>query len=147
MKDCLLWGCTNAITYKDVFPLLKEKILRPGYIRNQTQSFELPDGTSKEINIYTYTTLKTTGRPLILTKRYTPEEYPKYDNYDAINVDKIKDIPCDYKGLMGVPITIFNYDLDNVEINLITNNSTGSPTAYINGNRIYQRVLISLTEK
>jgi hypothetical protein len=54
---------------------------------------------------------------LILYKKYTPEEYPKYDNYDAINVDKTKDIPMDYAGFMGVPITFLDkYNPEQFEI-------------------------------
>lgn len=54
---------------------------------------------------------------IILYKRYTPEEYPKYDNYDAINVDKVADIPCDYDGVMGVPITFLDkYNPEQFEI-------------------------------
>jgi hypothetical protein len=44
-------------------------------------------------------------RPLILTEKYSPDKYPTYDNYNAINVDKTKDIPCDYYGIIGVPVT------------------------------------------
>lgn len=53
---------------------------------------------------------------LILTERYCPEKYPKYDNYDAINVDKVKDIPYDYDGVMGVPITFLSWYRPGVEI-------------------------------
>ena len=54
---------------------------------------------------------------LILYKKYNPEEYPKYDNYDAINVDKTNDIPMDYKGVMGVPITFLDkYNPEQFEI-------------------------------
>lgn len=54
---------------------------------------------------------------LILYKHYTPEEYPKYDNYDAINVDKVAEIPCDYDGVMGVPITFLDkYNPEQFEI-------------------------------
>lgn len=54
---------------------------------------------------------------LILIKHYTPEEYPKYDNYDAINVNVSNDIPCDYDGVMGVPITFLDkYNPDQFEI-------------------------------
>jgi hypothetical protein len=49
------------------------------------------------------------NKPLKLNNKYTEDKYPKYDNYDAINVDRIKDIPIDYEGVMGVPITILKY--------------------------------------
>lgn len=63
------------------------------------------------------TTLPTTNKKkLVLTQSYNPEKYPKYDNYDAIEVDRIKDIPYNYEGYMGCPITILGYDLENIEI-------------------------------
>ena len=58
-----------------------------------------------------------TSRKADLWKKYTPEEYPKYDNYDAINVNKVAEIPCDYDGVMGVPITFMDkYNPDQFEI-------------------------------
>jgi hypothetical protein len=66
-----------------------------------------------------FTNLETEKRheKLILYKKYTPDEYPKYDNYDAINVDKVSEIPVDYNGAMGVPITFLNkYSPDQFEI-------------------------------
>jgi hypothetical protein len=70
-------------------------------------------------NVCWFTNLDTAKdtKILILYKKYTPEEYPTYDNYDAINVDKTKDIPMDYKGAMGVPITFLDkYNPDQFEI-------------------------------
>ena len=49
------------------------------------------------------------GRRLVLTQKYTPEKYPKYENYDAIDVEKLADIPCDYNGIMGVPVSLLNH--------------------------------------
>lgn len=66
--------------------------------------------------------MTTTTKPkkkLVLTKKYDPEKYQKYDNYEAINVDRIKDIPYDYDGVMGVPITILEYFKPGVEIEII----------------------------
>ena len=81
---------------------------------------------------------------LVLYKRYTPEEYPKYDNYDAINVDKTSDIPYDYDGVMGVPITFIDkYSPDQFEIlgnEYDLNISKGR--GYINGKRMYSRIFI-----
>jgi hypothetical protein len=66
---------------------------------------------------FTNVEIKKRHEDIILYKKYTPEEYPKYDNYDAINVDKTKDIPMDYAGAMGVPITFLDkYNPDQFEI-------------------------------
>lgn len=113
MKDFLLIASQNIITYKNVFPLIKDGIIAQS---SQVKTYENTDKTFG--NHYWYTTLLVRHkRKLILTATYDPEKYPKYDNYpEAINVDRIKDIPYDYDGIMGVPITIFAYDLDNVKI-------------------------------
>jgi len=89
---------------------------------------------------------------LQLDKTYTPEQYPKYDKYDAINVNKTKDIPKDYSGAMGVPITFMSkYNPDQFEILGILHNTRideynlGQPS--VNGKQIYARILISHTHK
>lgn len=116
MKDFLLIANTNACTYKEFFPLLKERKVSMGV--EMPKEYDMPDGTTKKFgNICWYTTLHTPDKKkLILTKRYHHEDYPHYDNYNAIEVSRIKDIPYDYDCVMGVPITIFQYDLDNVEV-------------------------------
>lgn len=117
MKDFLLMANINAITYKEFFPLLKEGKANAGYVFNKTLDFETPEGqTKKQTGICWYTTFPVIHKHLVLTQPYNPEKHKSYDNYDAINVDKVKDIPYDYEGTMGVPITIFGFDLDNVEI-------------------------------
>lgn len=144
MKDFILLANVNAVTYKEFFPFLKEGKVKGGYNFNKTIMFETPEGELKSgPNIAWFTTLPTPNKKkLVLTKKYKHTEYPHYDNYNAIEVGKIKDIPYDYDCVMGVPITIFGYDLDNVEIYRITNNTTGNETAYLNGKRVYKRVLI-----
>jgi hypothetical protein len=96
-----------------------------------------------------FTNLEHTKRheELILYKTYNPEEYPKYDNYDAIEVSKVVDIPMDYDGVMGVPITFLDkYNPEQFEIlgqmatTKIDEFNYGYP--YINGKRIYARILI-----
>jgi hypothetical protein len=84
---------------------------------------------------------------LLLDKKYTPKEYPKYDNYDAINVDKTKDIPIDYEGVMGVPITFldkFNPNQFEIIGQMVTTKvdefNYGYP--YVKGKKIYARILI-----
>lgn len=142
MKDFLLLSTINAITYKDFFPLLKEGKVRGGYNFNKVVMFETPEGEiKKQIGITWFTTLPTPNKKkLILTKRYKHDEYPHYDNYRAIEVGKVKDIPYDYECMMGVPITIFGYDLDNVEI--IGDKTINGKDTKINGKEKYRRVLI-----
>ena len=118
MKDFLLIANKNCITYKEFFPYIKDRIVRIGY--THPGDFDQPDeDIPKSLQGLTrwFTTLSTSGKPpLILTKTYDPNKYKHYDNYDAINVDKVKDIPWDYDGVMGVPITILDHNLDNVEV-------------------------------
>ena len=100
----------NAITYKDIFPLFKDNKLWFGHNTNgHIMSFLLYDKI-KDIIALWITNLDHQKRhiPLELHKHYNAEEYPKYDNYDAINVDKVKDIPFDYDDVMGVPITFLD---------------------------------------
>ena len=114
-KQFLIIGNKNAITYKEIFPLLKNNQMWMGYC--SPVSFVLADGTStKQVNglCRWLTNLDHAKRhqmlPLDLGFTYTghEEDYPKYDNYDAINVDKVSQIPCDYMGVMGVPITFLD---------------------------------------
>lgn len=117
-KKFVIIGNQNAITYKEVFPLLKTNEVWPGY--NHVKEFLQSDGSMKKFgNIQWFTNLDISKRheELILYKKYTPQEYPTYDNYDAINVDKVANIPCDYDGVMGVPITFLDkYNPNQFEI-------------------------------
>ena len=118
MKDCLIIGNKNAVVSTYVFPLFKDKVLRIGYTIPKDYD-QPPENEPKSLNGLTrwITTLQTGNKPpLKLTATYDPTKYPKYDNYDAIEVGRLKDIPYDYQGVMGVPITILNYNLDNIEI-------------------------------
>ena len=96
-----------------------------------------------------------TNKPLILTKTYNPIDYPQYDNYNVINVDKVKDIPMDYDGVMGVPITFLQYynsskfeilDARNyTSVDKLKNKSTflvKDKDSAINGKPTYARILI-----
>ena len=137
MKDFLLLANVNAITYKDFFPLLKEGKARGGYNFNKTLMFETQEGEKSGPNIAWYTTLPTPNkRKLILTKKYKHTEYPHYDNYNAIEVGRIKDIPYDYDCVMGVPITIFGYDLDNVEVEGLAADY-GEGECFVRGTPVY----------
>ena len=121
-KKFLIIGNKNAITYKEFFPLLKDNKVWIGY--NNVKEFRQPDGSMKKfgnIGWYTNLDIKKRHEELVLYKKYTPEEYPKYDNYDPINVDKVSDIPIDYDGVMGVPITFLDkYNPEQFEIMGIT---------------------------
>lgn len=110
-KKFVIIGNMNAITYKEIFPLLKENIIWLGY--THPKIFLQPDGSEKSFgNIHWYTNLDIKKRHEFLDLHgnyYDSVSYPKYDNYDAIEVSKVSDIPCDYDGVMGVPITFLNY--------------------------------------
>ncbi len=105
-KHFLLIGPMNAITYKEVFPLLQGGKLWLG--RTAVRSFLTPEGTIRKFgNVFWYTDLDSPQRhtPLLLDRRYSPELYPRYVNYDAIEVSKVAMIPGNHTGAMGVPIS------------------------------------------
>ena len=108
-KKFVIIGHQNAITYKEIFPYIKNNKLWLGY--NFVKSFIQPNGEVKKFgNILWYTNIPHDKRnwPMDFYRTYKPELYPKYDNYDAIEVSKVADIPMDYKGVMGVPITFLD---------------------------------------
>lgn len=155
-KKFLIIGNDNARTYKEIFKLLKENKIWCGYTR--VKEFGQPDGSFKKFgNVGWYTNLDVKKRheELILYKKYKGNEkdYPKYDNYDAIEVSKLKDVPLDYKGIMGVPITfIEKYNPKQFEIiGLIAGNiqglagipsRIGKDGPYLNGKLKYGRILV-----
>lgn len=130
-KKFLIIGNQNAITYKEIFPLLKDNIMWLG-CHSGGQTFQVPldfersntfisNGIkyAKFGNICWFTNLdlKKRHENLLLYKNYSEDVYPKYDNYNAINVDKVSEIPFDYDGLMGVPITFLDkYNPNQFEI-------------------------------
>ena len=142
-KKFLVIGSKNVITYKDFFPLLKNGNVRIGY--NNPSEFLQPDGSSKKFgNIGWFTNLDVDKRneKLVLRKKYDPEEYPRYDNYNAINVNKLADIPVNYDGVMGVPISIMDkYDSEQFEIVGFRKGDDGKDLS-VNGKRLYFRILI-----
>lgn len=165
-KKFLILGNQNAITYKEIFKLIKENKLWLGYDNGGTKWFQVPNDyeiqTETRIktvdgikyfsmgSIMWFTNLDTTKRheELALYKKYTSKEYPKYENFDAINVNKFKEIPCDYDGPMGVPVTFVDkYNPKQFEIlgNLGSYAPDGyslSSAIYINGRKIFKRILI-----
>lgn len=119
-KKFIIIGNQNAITYKEIFPLLKDNDV---WLRStHPKEFIQRDGTIKKFgNICWFANLdiKKHHEELILVKKYTghEDEYPKYDNYDAIEVSKVANIPLDYAGVIGVPITFLDkYNPDQFEI-------------------------------
>lgn len=135
-KHFIIIGNVNAITYKEFFPLIRDnKVWIGASIHSGDRKFYVPedyplnaagcgvDETGRKfirvkgVRWYTNLDLKQRHEEMILVKRYNEEEYPYYDNYDAINVGKTADIPCDFSGLMGVPITFLDkYSPDQFEI-------------------------------
>lgn len=157
-KKFLIIGHQNALTYKEIFPLIKSNKIWLGYgFKGGATHFVSPyedkatagdhkEGMIRVSGVHWFTNLDHQKRheELILYKSYTPEEYPRYDNYDAINVDKSLDIPCDYDGIMGVPITFIDkYNPEQFEI-VGNEESLGisKGRGYVNGKRMYSRIFI-----
>ena len=131
-KKFLIIGHQNAITYREIFKLIKENKIWLGYgfkggaghfinpyYEDYATAGDHKEGMIRVSGVVWYTNIETTKRheDLDLYKKYTPEEYPHYENYNAINVDKTSDIPMDYDGVMGVPITFLDkYSPDQFEI-------------------------------
>jgi len=135
-KKFLIIGNVNAITYKEIFKLIKDNKLWLGAsIHSGDREFGVPDDYPlkaagyridnngrkfirvKGVRWYTNLDYKERHEDLILYKKYSPEEYPTYENYDAINVNKTKEIPMEFKGHMGVPITFLDkYNPDQFEV-------------------------------
>ena len=120
-KKFVIVGNKNAITYKEIFPLLKDDVVWLGC--ESPCEFFTPEGMTKKVNgltrWFTNLDIKKRHEELILVKKYAghEDEYPKYDNYDAIEVSKVADIPLDYAGVMGVPVTFLDkYSPDQFEI-------------------------------
>ena len=168
-KKFLIIGNKNALTYKEIFKLIKNNEMWTGYrgfsggmwfsADYEGKTEKIIDG-EKLINVPSiwFTNLDNLKRHenLILYKNYTPEEYLKYDNYDAINVDKTSDIPQDFNGVIGVPITFLDkYNPEQFEIvgmissagynkEVVGIDFLGEKDArpLINGKNIYARILI-----
>lgn len=104
-KKFLVIGNFQAFKYKNIFPYILKNIIKIGY-NNGGMSFNTPNGQISLFIVW-FTNLKVNkiNKKLILKETYNPNKYTKYDNYDAINVDKLKNISKDYNGMMGVPIT------------------------------------------
>ena len=163
-KKFIIIGHQNAITYKEIFKFIKDNKLWLGYGFNRNMAHFInahyedyaTDADHKEGMIrvsgvvwYTNLEIKKRHEDMILFKTYKGNEdnYPRYDNYDAINVDFAKDIPVDYTGVMGVPITFLSkHNPDQFELvgQMVTTKidefNHGYP--YVDGKKIYARILI-----
>ena len=168
-KKFIIIGRETAITYKEIFTLLRDGIVWLGY-NNGDMEFLVPDYYEPREtryreengqkyrslgNIIWLTNIDIPKRhdDIIVYKSYSPEEYQKYDNYDAININKIADIPADYDGVMGVPITLFHkHNPEQFEIiGLLAGNikglagipsKSGKDGPYINGKLKFGRILV-----
>lgn len=171
-KKFIVIGHQNAITYKDVFPLIKENKLWLGFgFKRNMAHFIAPhyddtasdadhqEGMIRVSGVVWYTNLDHNKRheEVVLVQRYYGNEaaYPNYDNYDAIEVSRTQNIPMDYQGAMGVPITFLTkHNPEQFEIIGATesegrggsfglwNSSSNVPQATVGGNRVYKRLFI-----
>lgn len=163
-KKYLLIGNQNAITYKEVFPYIKNGTAWIGYCFGD-MAFKVPDDTPPRKtrfwvdesgqkwrslgNAMWLTNLDTERKhqELLLTAYYNPVDYPKYDDYNAINVSRVADIPMDYDGVMGVPLTYLKYHNDE-QFEIIGEANHGSDNEFdlfkprINGKELFKRILI-----
>lgn len=163
-KRYLIIGNQNAITYKEIFPFLKNGQAWIGY-RFGDMAFKVPDNTVPRKTRYWVdesgqkwrslgnamwlTNLDTERKhqKLELTARYNPVQHPKFDNYDAINVSRVSDIPLDYTGVMGVPLTYLKYHNEE-QFEIIGEANHGSDNEFdlfkpiICGKEVFKRILI-----
>ena len=156
-KKFLIIGNQNAIHYKDIFQLIKSNDIWLGFgfkggaahfysiYEDVATAGDHRRGMIRVSGVNWFTNLDIAKRHEVmdLWKKYTPEDYPRYDNYDAINVDRTANIPCDYDGVMGVPITFMDkYNPEQFEIVDTSTVAMPKGAPYINGKRIYERILI-----
>ena len=156
-KQFIIIGNTNALTYKETFRMFQLDKIRTGYTNfNVGMFFQVPDSWEKFHHIedgkkmarvstscwFTNLPVSKHKEELILIKKYSPEEYPKYDNYDGINVNTYTDIPCDYSGAIGVPVTFLDkYNPEQFEI-IKFRKGDDDKDLTINGKSPYFRILI-----
>ena len=163
-KKFLIVGNLNAVTYQEIFPYLKDEKIWVG-VSPRSMDFVLPkealnfskivDGVKlKTVNSVWFTNLDHEKRhePMTLARHYDIEKYPKYDNYDAIEVSKMVNIPINYNGYMGIPITgLDKLNPDEFEIvglmatTKITDTNFGYP--FVNGKKKYARIIIKRRAK
>lgn len=168
-KKYLLISNQNAITYKEIFPYIKKNEARVGYHFGD-MSFRVPDSTEPRKtrfwvdefgqkwrslgNAMWLTNLEVptnSKKKLVLTHKFIEGNYPKYDNFDAIHVYRVSEIPMDYYGIMGVPLTYLKYHNDEI-FEIVGEANHGSDNEYdlfkpkINGKEMFKRILIKRRE-
>ncbi|MBQ4433028.1 MAG: hypothetical protein II894_02600, partial [Bacteroidales bacterium] len=165
-KKFLIIGNVNAVSYKETFQYIQNNQLWLGAsIHSGDREFGVPNDYPlnaagcrqdakgnkfirvKGVRWFTNLDYKERHEDLILYKAYNPDDYPQYDNYDAINVDKTSEIPMDYDGVMGVPITFLDkYNPEQFEIigldRYVEDNPKYGHRFTINGKETYARILI-----
>jgi hypothetical protein len=164
MKKFLILGNLNSVVYKDIFPLFVNNAFRFGVSKNATNSifrvnedycgkytfYDKGVKYAKVCNVCWFTNIgeQRYVKPLNLKKQYSSEEYTMFDEYPAINVDRIKDIPYDYEGIIGVPIT-YLIKHNNRQFEIVGKAMHGNSTQcldlfvpYINDKKKYIRILI-----
>lgn len=181
-KSFVVLGNMNAATYREIFPLFRDnKVWYGESIRSGDRKFYVPNDYPlnaagcgvdengrrfirvKGVRWFTNLASRTRGAPIKLQRHFDSREYPSYENYDAIDVSRTQDIPSDYQGIMGVPITFFDkYSPDQFEILMLANGNARTNVApatlaevkyrphpddrggvgIINGHRMYARILI-----
>ena len=160
-KKFIIVGHQGAISYKNIFKLFKDNKMWLGCgfkggaahfitkYKDIVVAGEHKDGMVRVSGVNWFTNLNINKRHenLTLYKKYTTEEYPKYDNYNAININKTKEIPLDYNGVMGVPISFMNkFNPDQFEIigidRYVADNKNYGHRFTINKKETYARILI-----
>ena len=132
MKDCLIIGPVPAMTYKEVYPLLISKILTV-----TERSVDFYEDTHQEGNWFTTLSRSVDMRRRQLTKTYNPQDYPHYDDYPAIECSNKSNIPINYDGNIGVPITFF-YWYPELDYEIVD----GPLRPKINGKTKFPRLII-----
>lgn len=167
-KQYLLISNQNAITYKEVFPYIKKGLTKVGYHFGD-MSFKVPKETQprktrfwidengqkwRSLGNATWLTNLDVGRrknKLILKYKYDEQKYPKYDYFDAIHIGKVAEIPKNYDGVMGVPLTYLKYH-DESLFEIVGEANHGSDNEYdlfkptVNGKEVFKRILIRKKE-
>jgi hypothetical protein len=173
-KKFIIIGNVNAITYKEVFPeLMRNNVWLGASIHSGDRKFNVPDTYElnasgcgvdpdgkkyirvKGVRWFSNLDYEERHEDIILYRPYTPEEYPKLDNYDAIEVGKTAEIPCDYYGVMAVPITFIDkFNPDQFDIlgatesegkgfsNGLWDETSGVAQPLLNGKKLYKRIFI-----
>lgn len=163
-KKFIIVGNQNAITYREILPLIRDGKIWLGYnsghfwfkvpdtYEEKKTDFKIDENGQKwrrmgNICWFTNIDIEKRHEDMILFKHYSPEAYPKYDNYDAIEVSRTADIPCDYYGVMGVPITFMDkFNPEQFEILGDSRYHDGQDFSddinVLNGKTLYRRILI-----